>query len=66
MKQKGRMMIWVDNKLAIKLTKNSVNHESNKHIDVLFHFIQEYVKEGNVEPAHVGSRVYKLYYYLYE
>jgi len=49
-------MIRVDNKSAIELAKNPVNHERNKHIDVHFHFIQEQVKEENVEFEHVESR----------
>jgi len=49
-------VIRVDNKLAIELAKNPVNHERSKHIDVRFHFIREQVKEGNVELEHVESR----------
>jgi len=48
-------VIWVDNKSAIELTKNLINHERSKHIDVQFHFIQEQVKEGNVELEHIES-----------
>lgn len=56
MKQEGGTIIRVDNKSAIELAKNPVNHERSKHIDVRFHFIREQVKEGNVELVHVGSR----------
>ena len=49
-------MIRVDNKSAIELTKNPVNHVRSKYIDVRFHFIREQVKEGNVELEHVESR----------
>jgi len=56
MKQKGGTVIRVDNKSAIELAKNPVNHGRSKHIDVKFHFIREQVKEGNVEMVHVGSR----------
>jgi len=49
-------VIRVDNKSAIELAKNSVNHMRSKHIDVRFHFIREQVKEGNVELEHVESR----------
>jgi len=41
MKQKGGTVIRVDNKSAIELAKNSVNHGRNKHIDVKFHSIRE-------------------------
>jgi len=49
-------VIRVNNKSAIELATNSVNHERSKHIDVRFHFIREQVKEGNVELEHIESR----------
>ncbi|XP_047331723.1 uncharacterized mitochondrial protein AtMg00810-like [Impatiens glandulifera] len=51
-----RTVIRVDNKSAIELAKNLVNHGRSKHIDVRFHFIREQVKEGKVELEHVESR----------
>jgi len=56
MKEEEGTVIRVDNKSAIELAKNPVNHERSKRIDVRFHFIREQVKEGNVELVHVGSR----------
>ncbi|XP_047309787.1 uncharacterized mitochondrial protein AtMg00810-like [Impatiens glandulifera] len=47
-------VIRVDNKSAIELEKNPVNHGRSKHIDVRFQFIREQVKEGKVE-LHVES-----------
>jgi hypothetical protein len=47
--------IRVDNKLAIELAKNPVHHERSKYIDVRFHFIQEHVKNDDVEMTHVAS-----------
>ncbi|XP_061346732.1 uncharacterized mitochondrial protein AtMg00810-like [Gastrolobium bilobum] len=55
-KQVGQTEIRVDNKSAIELAKNPVNHERSKHIDVRFHFIRDQVKEGNVELTHVTSQ----------
>ena len=49
-------MIQVDNKSAIELAKNPVNHERSKHINVRFHFIGDHVKEGSVELLHVASQ----------
>ncbi|KAE8721174.1 hypothetical protein F3Y22_tig00016637pilonHSYRG00095 [Hibiscus syriacus] len=46
----------IDNKSAIELAKNPVNHERSKHIDVRFHFIRDHVKEGSVELVHVASQ----------
>ena len=56
LEQKGETIIQVDNRSAIELAKNPVNHERSKHIDVRFHFIREHVKEGNVELKHVASK----------
>ena len=56
LKQLGATMIQVDNKSAIESTKNPVNHERSKHIDVRFHFIRDHVKEGSVELLHVASQ----------
>lgn len=48
--------IRIDNKSAIELAKNPVNHERSKHIDIRFHFIRDHVKEGRVQLVHVPSR----------
>src|ERR1044072_8091247 len=55
-RQEDATKILVDNKSAIELAKNPVNHERSKHIDVQFHFIREHVKEGSVELKHVASK----------
>ncbi|XP_050916450.1 secreted RxLR effector protein 161-like [Lathyrus oleraceus] len=60
LEQKDATIIHVDNRSAIELAKNPVNHERSKHIDVRFHFIREHVKEGNVELKHVASFINKL------
>jgi hypothetical protein len=56
LKQLGATVIQVDNKSAIELAKNPVNHERNKHIDVHFHFIHDHEKEGSVKLVHVESQ----------
>ena len=43
-------------KSAIKLAKNLVPHERMEHIDVCFHFIREYVKEGDAQMSYAVSR----------
>lgn len=55
LKQVGATVIQIDNKSAIELGKNPMNHEIRKHIDVHFHFIRNHVKEGNMELTHVAS-----------
>ena len=42
--------------ISNELTKNLVNHERSKHIDIRFHFIRDHVKEGSVELLHVASQ----------
>ena len=54
-RQDGPTKIFVDNKSAIELAKNSVHHERSMHIDVWFHFIREHVKEGNIELEYAKS-----------
>ncbi|BAU02899.1 hypothetical protein VIGAN_11249500 [Vigna angularis var. angularis] len=54
--QEEKVLIRVDNRSAIELAKNPVNHERSKHIDVRFHFIREKLKEGSVELEHVESK----------
>lgn len=56
LKQLGATVVQVENKLAIKLAKNLVNHERSKHIDIHFHYIQDHVKEESVELVHVASK----------
>jgi hypothetical protein len=56
LKQLGATVNQVDNKSAIELAKNPVNHKRNKHIDVCFHFIRNHMKEGSMELVHVTSQ----------
>ncbi|GJS88588.1 hypothetical protein Tco_0771224 [Tanacetum coccineum] len=41
--------MYYDNKSAIALCCNNVQHSRSKHIDIRFHFIKEKVKNGVVE-----------------
>jgi hypothetical protein len=56
LKQLGATVIQVDNKSAIELAKNPVNHERSKHIDVRFYFIRDHMKEGSVKLVYVASQ----------
>jgi len=40
--------IKCDNKSAINITKNSVQHSYTKHIEVRHHFTWDYVEKGHV------------------
>ena len=48
-----KVVIKVDNKSAIALTKNPVFHGRSKHIHRRFHFIRECVENEQVEVEHV-------------
>ena len=40
--------IKCNNKSAINITKNPVQHSRTKHIEVRHHFIRDYVEKGHV------------------
>ena len=44
----GVTIIYCDSQSAIHLTKDQMYHERTKHIDVMFHFIQDTIAEGKV------------------
>ena len=48
-----KVVIRIDNKSAIALTKNPVFHGRSKHIHTRYHFIREYVENGQIEVEHV-------------
>ncbi|GJS39186.1 retrotransposon protein, putative, unclassified [Tanacetum coccineum] len=41
--------MYCDNKSAIALCCNNVQHSRSKHIDIRFHFIKEHVENGVIE-----------------
>ncbi|GKF69907.1 hypothetical protein Tco_0202964, partial [Tanacetum coccineum] len=45
----NRIPLYCDNKSAIALCCNNVQHSRSKHIDILHHFIREQVEKGVVE-----------------
>ncbi|GJX30372.1 hypothetical protein Tco_0238451 [Tanacetum coccineum] len=47
--------MYCDNKSAITLCCNNVQHSRLKHIDIRFHFIKEHVKNGVIELYFVGT-----------
>ena len=48
-------IIQVDNKSAIAIAKNLVQHGRTKHINVKFHAIRQAEKEGEVQLVHCKS-----------
>jgi len=55
----GKVIIRLDNKSAIALTKNPLFHGRSKHIQRLYHFIRECVENGQVEVEHVPDNEQK-------
>ncbi|GJS34767.1 hypothetical protein Tco_0533149 [Tanacetum coccineum] len=47
--QFNKILLYCDNKSAIALCCNNVQHSRSKHIDVRYHFIKEKVENGIVE-----------------
>ena len=50
------LKINCDSMNAIYLAKNQVYHARTKHIDVMFHFIQEILDEGDIELLKIHTK----------
>ncbi|GJV58596.1 hypothetical protein Tco_1459601 [Tanacetum coccineum] len=55
----NKIPMYYDNKSAISLCFNNVQHSRSKHIDIRFHFIKEKVENGVVE-LYFASTEYQL------
>ncbi|GJU52413.1 retrovirus-related pol polyprotein from transposon TNT 1-94 [Tanacetum coccineum] len=55
----NKIRMYCDNKSAISLCCNNVQHSRSKHIDIRFHFIKEHVENGVIELYFVNT-VYQL------
>ncbi|GJW66872.1 retrovirus-related pol polyprotein from transposon TNT 1-94 [Tanacetum coccineum] len=51
----NKIPMYCDNKSAIALYCNNVQHSRSKHIDIRFHFLKEQVKNGVVELYFVNT-----------
>ena len=51
-KPNERVVIWLDKKSAIALTKNPVFHGRSKHIHKRYHFIRECIENEQVDVQH--------------
>ncbi|GJZ62131.1 hypothetical protein Tco_0618268 [Tanacetum coccineum] len=45
----NKILMYCDNKSAIALSCNNVQHSRSKHMDIRFHFIKEQVENGVIE-----------------
>ncbi|GJV03009.1 retrovirus-related pol polyprotein from transposon TNT 1-94 [Tanacetum coccineum] len=55
----NKIPMYCDNKSAIALCCNNVQHSRSKHIDIRFHFIKEHVENGVIE-LHFVNTEYQL------
>lgn len=55
------LVIYVDNKFIIDLSKNPVFHGRIKHIDIRFHFIRDCVERGEVVIKHIRGDFQRAY-----
>ncbi|GKA89242.1 hypothetical protein Tco_0811054 [Tanacetum coccineum] len=49
------ILIMCDNKWAIDLSKNPVQHSQKKHIEIRYHFLRDNVQKGNISIEKVSS-----------
>lgn len=48
--------IYSDNEAAVNLSKNPVQHERSKHIDIRYHFVREQQEDGTLQVSRVSSK----------
>ena len=58
-KPNEKVVVRIDNKSAIALTKNPVFHGRSKHIHKKYHFIRECIDNDQVEVEHVAGSLQK-------
>jgi hypothetical protein len=54
--------LMCDNKSAVKLATNPVQHSRTKHIDIRYHFLKDHVGKGDISidsiPRMINWRIY--------
>ena len=53
--KEGQLNVWCDNKSAICIANNPVQHDSTKHIEVDRFFIKEKLDAGIIKIDYVGT-----------
>jgi hypothetical protein len=56
MNQGVQMKLWCDNKSAINIANNPVQHDRTKHLEIDRLFIKEKLNSGLLELGHVATR----------
>nr|GFA41766.1 hypothetical protein [Tanacetum cinerariifolium] len=52
----NKILMYCDNKSAIALCCNNVQHSRSKHIDIRYHFIKEQVENGVIELYFINTK----------
>ena len=50
-----KVSLWCDNKSAIKISLNPVQHFKTKHIEIRYHFIRDHIRRGEIELNYVNT-----------
>ena len=50
-----KVPLFFDNKSAIKIAYNPVQHSKTKHIEIRHHFIRDHVNRGDIDLSYVGT-----------
>ncbi|GJV76510.1 retrovirus-related pol polyprotein from transposon TNT 1-94, partial [Tanacetum coccineum] len=58
----NKILMYCDNKSAIALSCNNVQHSRSKHIEIRFHFIKEHVENGLIELYFLHEQALFCYY----
>ena len=48
-------VIYYDNQICIQLSENPVFHDRSKHIEIMYHFIRDYVQRGVVTLQYIST-----------
>ncbi|GJQ97628.1 ribonuclease H-like domain-containing protein [Tanacetum coccineum] len=49
-------LVYCDNVSAVYMSANLIQHQRTKHIEIVIHFVRDYVASGQVRVLHVPSR----------
>ena len=47
------IVVHYDNQSGIRLSKNLVFHDRSKHIDIIYHFLRDYVQRGTIRLEYI-------------
>jgi hypothetical protein len=54
--RRSPLRLWCDNKSAISIANNPVQHDITKHVEIDRFFIKEKLDDGTLELSHVSSK----------